>query len=69
MRAAARFGFVLEGTLRQHRWIKGANYDTAVHAILDREWPAIAARFAAWLAPENFSADGRQIKALSALSS
>ncbi len=65
MAAARRYGFTLEGVLRQHRWIKGANYDTAVHAILDREWPAHAGRFAAWLAPENFDASGRQIRALS----
>jgi RimJ/RimL family protein N-acetyltransferase len=63
-RAAERFGFTLEGLLRQHRWIKGRNYDTAVFSMLDREWPAIEARLAAWLAPANFTADGRQITAL-----
>ena len=65
MRAAKRYGFTLEGVLRKQRWIKGANYDTAVHAIVDDEWPTIAARFAAWLAPENFTADGRQKRPLS----
>lgn len=66
MRAARRFGFTLEGVLRQHRWLKGANYDTAIHSILDREWPAIGRRMAAWLQPSNFTADGRQIAPLSA---
>ena len=64
MRAAERFGFTLEGVLRQNTWLKGRNWDTAVYAILDREWPAIAARFVHWLAPDNFDAEGRQIKAL-----
>jgi RimJ/RimL family protein N-acetyltransferase len=64
MSAARRYGFTLEGTLRQHRWIKGANYDTAVHAIIDGDWPAIGARLAAWLDPANFDADGRQRRQL-----
>lgn len=64
MAAARRYGFTLEGVLRQHRWIKGANCDTAVHAILDREWPALARRFEAWLDPSNFDATGRQKNAL-----
>jgi RimJ/RimL family protein N-acetyltransferase len=66
MRAATRFGFTLEGVLRQNAWIKGRNWDTAVYALLDREWQAQAARLAAWLAPGNFSGDGSQIKPLSA---
>ncbi len=65
MTAARRYGFTLEGVLRQHRWIKGANYDTAVHAILDRDWPAIGRRMEAWLDPRNFAADGRQVAPLS----
>lgn len=64
MRAAERFGYTLEGVLRQNAWIKGRNWDTAVYAILDGEWPANAARLAKWLAPANFAADGRQIKPL-----
>ncbi len=64
MSAARRYGFTLEGVLRQHRWIKGANCDTAVHAILDREWPDHARRFEAWLDPANFDAAGRQIRPL-----
>lgn len=64
MSAARRYGFTLEGVLRQHRWLKGANCDTAVHAILDHEWPSHARRFEAWLDPGNFDASGRQRRAL-----
>ena len=64
MRAAERFGYTLEGILRQNAWIKGRNWDTAVFAIIDREWPPNAARLSAWLVPGNFTPDGRQIKSL-----
>jgi RimJ/RimL family protein N-acetyltransferase len=64
MRAAVRFGYTLEGVLRQNAWIKGRNWDTAVFAIIDGEWPANAARLAHWLAPENFDDDGHQKRAL-----
>jgi RimJ/RimL family protein N-acetyltransferase len=60
-RAAKRFGFTEEGTLRQTMWTKGRNWDTVVYSILDREWPAIEARLAAWLSPDNFDANGKQI--------
>lgn len=69
MRAAERFGFTREGVLRQNAWIKGRNWDTAVYAILDGEWPARAARLGQWLAPENFDGSGRQIRSLAALNS
>lgn len=65
-KAAARFGFTLEGVLRQTHWLKGVNWDTEVWSILDHEWPAIAARLDAWLAEENFDATGEQRKPLSA---
>jgi RimJ/RimL family protein N-acetyltransferase len=65
-RAAERFGFTLEGLLRQHRWIKGRNCDTALYALLDRDWPALEARLTEWLSPENFTAEGKQIRALEA---
>jgi RimJ/RimL family protein N-acetyltransferase len=58
--AAERFGFVYEGTFRQHMVVKGRNRDTAWFAILDGEWPAVRAGFEAWLAPSNFDADGAQ---------
>jgi len=64
-RAAARLGFTLEGTLRQTHWLKGGNWDTEVHAILDRDWPAIRERLAGWLAAENFDDEGVQIRPLS----
>lgn len=65
-RAAARFGFTHEGTLRQTYWLKGGNWDTEVWSILDHEWPTIDARLKAWLAPENVDAAGQQRRALSA---
>jgi RimJ/RimL family protein N-acetyltransferase len=59
-RAAERFGFTYEGTFRQAQVIKGRNRDTAWYSMLDREWPAIRAGFAAWLDDANFDAQGRQ---------
>jgi RimJ/RimL family protein N-acetyltransferase len=59
-RAALRFGFTWEGLFRQHQVVKGLNRDTAWYSILDGEWPDRRARFARWLAPENFDAAGRQ---------
>lgn len=64
--AAERFGFTYEGTFRQHLVVKGRNRDTAWYSMLDREWPAVQAAFAAWLDPSNFDADGRQRRPLSA---
>jgi len=65
--AAARFGFTFEGVFRQHMVVKGRNRDSAWFSILDGEWPAVGAAFAAWLAPGNFDADGRQRASLAAL--
>jgi RimJ/RimL family protein N-acetyltransferase len=66
-RAAERFGFRYEGTFDQHRVVKGRNRDTAWFAITDARWPEVRAGFEAWLAPENFDADGLQRRALTAL--
>jgi RimJ/RimL family protein N-acetyltransferase len=66
-RAALRFGFTFEGIFRQHMIVKGRNRDTAWFSMLDSEWPARKANFERWLDPSNFSADGRQKVALSAL--
>ena len=66
-RAALRFGFTYEGTFRNHMIYKGRNRDTAWFAITDRDWPALKARHDAWLAPENFDAEGRQKHSLAAL--
>jgi len=65
VRAASRYGFTYEGMLRQTYWLKGHNWDTRIYSILDSEWPAVGARFEAWLAPGNFDEEGRQIKTLS----
>lgn len=65
--AAARLGFVFEGIFRQATIYKERNRDTAWFAIVDRDWPALKAAFEAWLAPENFDADGRQRQSLSRL--
>jgi hypothetical protein len=35
--------------------------------MLDSEWPARKANFERWLAPENFTADGRQKLSLRAM--
>jgi RimJ/RimL family protein N-acetyltransferase len=64
-RAAERLGFTFEGIFRQHMIVKGQNRDTAWYSMLDSEWPARKQAFEAWLAPENFDAEGRQKRALS----
>jgi RimJ/RimL family protein N-acetyltransferase len=66
-RAAERFGFVYEGTFRQHMIVKGRTRDTAWFSIIDSDWPARKAAFERWLAPDNFDADGRQKVSLGAL--
>ena len=66
-RAAIRFGFTYEGTFRQHMVVKGSNRDTAWYAMLDGEWPRVKAAFEAWLRPENFDGQGRQIRSLEAV--
>lgn len=66
-RAASRLGFSYEGTFAQHMVIKGRNRDTAWFAMLDRDWPALAAAHAAWLSPDNFDAAGIQRQSLASL--
>jgi RimJ/RimL family protein N-acetyltransferase len=63
-RAALRLGFQFEGIFRQHMVVKGRNRDTAWFSMLDSEWPARKRAFEAWLAPENFDAEGGQRKSL-----
>jgi len=65
-RAAERYGFTFEGIFRQAHVFKGRNRDTAWYSFLDIEWPTIRAGFEAWLDPQNFDAQGLQIKTLSA---
>ncbi len=63
-RAAQRFGFTPEGVFRKHMIVKGRNRDTAWFSMLDEEWPARRAAFRDWLSPDNFDAEGRQIRQL-----
>ena len=63
-RAALRLGFRFEGVFWQHMIVKGRNRDTAWYAMLDGEWPDRKAAFERWLSPENFDAEGRQIRKL-----
>ena len=62
--AAERLGFRYEGTFRQATVVKGRNRDTAWYAIVDSEWPVVRDRLTAWLRPENFDGQGRQITSL-----
>lgn len=64
-RAAGRFGFQLEGTFRKHLVIKGLNRDTMWFSMTDDDWKGSAEScFVQWLAPSNFTADGKQINNL-----
>ena len=65
--AAARLGFRFEGVFRQATLYKGRNRDTAWFAILDKDWPALKARFEHWLDAANFDDDGGQRESLSVL--
>lgn len=65
--AAARLGFSFEGIFRQAVVVKGRNRDTAWFSVIDKEWPTLAAAFEAWLAPDNFDAEGRQKRSLASL--
>lgn len=66
-RAAQRLGFSYEGVFRQAAVVRGRNRDTAWFAVIDAEWPALREAYAAWLAPGNFDAAGRQRERLSDL--
>lgn len=63
-RAAERLGFTYEGTFRQHWVIKGRSRDTDWLSLTDVEWAPVRAAHEAWLAPDNFDADGRQLQRL-----
>ncbi|WP_424819963.1 GNAT family N-acetyltransferase [Salinisphaera sp.] len=62
--AAERLGFRFEGIFRQAVVYNGRSRDTAWFSIIDREWPAVEAALAAWLAADNFDAEGRQRRSL-----
>jgi RimJ/RimL family protein N-acetyltransferase len=63
-KAAIRFGFVMEGVFQQHMVTKGRNRDTMWFAMLDRDWVQLKPQYEAWLAPDNFDAQGQQRTAL-----
>jgi RimJ/RimL family protein N-acetyltransferase len=63
-RAAERYGFVFEGHWRAGAIAKGVTRDVRWHAMLRSEWPAHSATLTAWLAPDNFDADGRAVRRL-----
>ncbi|TDR80701.1 GNAT family N-acetyltransferase [Paludibacterium purpuratum] len=67
MRAAERLGFSFEGIFRQARVNWGLNRDTAWFSLLDHEWPSARAALEAWLAPDNFDAQGLQRRTLESL--
>jgi RimJ/RimL family protein N-acetyltransferase len=62
--AALRLGFQYEGVFRQAVVYKQRNRDTAWFSIIDSEWPRLQQAYVRWLAPANFDAEGRQIRAL-----
>ena len=66
-RAAQRLGFSYEGIFRQATVYRQRNRDTAWFSIIDSEWPALREAYAAWLAPSNFDAAGRQRERLADL--
>jgi RimJ/RimL family protein N-acetyltransferase len=66
-RAALRYGFVYEGTFRQHMIAKGRNRDDAWFSMLDSEWPLRKRNFERWLDPQNFDTQGVQRVSLAAL--
>ena len=63
-RAAARLGFLYEGTLRAHMVTKGRRRDTAWFSILGDEWPARRDAILAWLDDSNFDQTGRARRSL-----
>lgn len=63
-RAALRYGMKAEGVFRQLSVVKGENRDTAWFSMIDKEWPEAKQAFQRWLAPENFDAEGRQVRRL-----
>lgn len=66
-KAAQRLGFSYEGIFRQAAVYRQRNRDTAWFAIIDGEWPALREAYAAWLAPRNFDANGRERERLADL--
>ena len=63
-KAAERYGFVYEGTFRQHQINKGRNRDSSWYSIIDSEWPVCKKAFEKWLEDENFDEWQQQRKRL-----
>ena len=59
-KAAERYGFVYEGTFRQHQINKGRNRDSSWYSIIDSEWPVCKKAFEKWLEDGNFDDQQRQ---------
>lgn len=53
-KAAERYGFVYEGTFRQHQISKGRNRDSSWYSIIDAEWPLCKKAFEEWFKDDNF---------------
>ena len=63
-RAAARLGFVYEGTFRQHMIARGFNRDTSWFSMIDADWPTVKRGFEAWLDKSNFDSNSIQKRRL-----
>lgn len=63
---ARRLGFRFEGIFYNHLIFKGKNRDTTWYSILDDEWPEVRGIIKAWLAADNFDADGKPKTSLAA---
>lgn len=59
-KAALRFGFIFEGTFRQHMIVKGKNRDSMFFSIVDGEWGKCCEAFEKWLDEKNFDETGMQ---------
>lgn len=59
-KAAERYGFVYEGTLRQHQILRGRNRDSCGYSMIDSEWPMCRKVFEKWLEDGNFDEQQRQ---------
>jgi NAD(P)H-dependent FMN reductase/RimJ/RimL family protein N-acetyltransferase len=66
-RAALRLGFRFEGIFLNAVVYKQRSRDTAWFSVIGEEWPRVRRGFEAWLAPENFDAEGRQLHSLAGL--
>ncbi|KAJ9454838.1 hypothetical protein DIPPA_08954 [Diplonema papillatum] len=65
--AALRLGFTLEAVFRQATVYKARNRDTLWFSIIDSEWPLLRDAFERWLHPDNFDANGAQVRRLTDL--